>query len=87
MTYHLMVGRRPNWVGKVVDKTREMTDRSVWPAVQSVDQPRTLTPSQYGRVLRGAKDSGERNGVIVFTAEGVLEDRGKLEETKKVFRH
>jgi len=85
MAYHLMVGRKPDWVGKVVDKTREMTGRPVWPVVQSVDQPRTLAPSQYGQVLRVAKESGGRDGLIVFTAEGVLEDRDKLEETKRIF--
>jgi hypothetical protein len=85
MVYHRMCGYPPQWVGEVTAEIRTLTGKPVWPIVQSIDEPTTLSPDEYGQVLDIALGHSSSDGVLVFTMKGALE-AGKLDVTIARFR-
>ena len=85
MTYHLMCGYPPAWIGEVVQEVHDLSGKPVWPIIQSVDKPAPLSPEEYGECLDIALDHPASGGVLVFTLEGALSE-AKLAVTRDRFR-
>jgi hypothetical protein len=73
MVYHAMCGFPIKWIGEVVAEVRALSGKPVCPIIQSVDEPRALTPEEYASALDVALDHPASEGVIVFTLKGALE--------------
>jgi hypothetical protein len=85
MVYHRMCGYPPQWVGEVTAEIRTWTGKPVWPIVQSVDGPTTLSPAEHGQVLDIVLGHASSDGVLVVTMKGALQ-AGKLDVTIARFR-
>ncbi len=84
MVYHLMCGHPPAWVAEVTDEVHELSGKPVWPIIQSVDEPTSLSAAEYDQVLDIALHSESSDGVLIFTMEGALSE-AKLAVTKARF--
>jgi hypothetical protein len=85
MVYHLMCGYPPEWVGEVVEEIYELSGKPVWPIIQSVSEPTSLSAEEYGRTIDVVLHSDVSDGILVFTMKGVLLDQAKLAVTKAKF--
>lgn len=86
MVYHRMCGRSPGWIGQVTEEVQVLSGKPVWPIIQSVDEPTSLSAEEYGQAIDVALRSGGSDGVLVFTMKGVVADEAKLAVTKAGFR-
>jgi len=84
MVYHLMCGRPPGWIGEVTEEVHALSGKPVWPIIQSIDEPTTLSAEEYAEALHVALDSPASEGVLVFTLEGALSE-AKLAVTRDAF--
>lgn len=84
MAYHLMCGYPPEWIAEVTAEVHALSGKPVWPIVQSVDQPGTLSAAEYGRALDVALHHPSCAGVLVFTMAGALQE-DKLQVTTARF--
>jgi hypothetical protein len=86
MVYHGRMGRRAEWVGEYVRWLAERTGGRcrVWPIVQAQNGPRPVAAEEFERVLRMGSGGGA-TGVMMFTAQGVASDEGKLEAMRRVY--
>ena len=84
MVYHLMCGHPPAWIGEVTTEIRQLSGKPVWPVVQSINEPTTLSAEEYANALEIALRSPASDGVLVFTMEGALEE-AKLTVTRSKF--
>ena len=84
MTYHLMCGRPPSWIGEVTEAIHHLSGKPVWPIIQSVNQPVPLSAEEYGQALDIALHSPASEGVLVFKLESSL-DKAKLAITTTKF--
>ncbi|MFQ6134035.1 MAG: putative glycoside hydrolase [Armatimonadota bacterium] len=84
MSYHLMCGFPPEWVGQYNEYLVGKTGRDVWPIVQCVNQPEELPVAEFRQVLELGL-SGGATGVQVFTLKGLVEEEEKLGVVKQVY--
>jgi len=82
MVYHLMCGYLPEWVGEVVGEIYELSGKPVWPIIQSVSEPTSLSAEEYGPTIDVVLHSDVSDGILVFTMKRVLLDQAKLAVTK-----
>ena len=80
MVYHVMCGFPVAWIGDVVEEIKALGGKSVWPIIQSVDEPRPLSADEYGLALELALTHTATDGAVVFTLKGALE-KAKLDTT------
>lgn len=83
MVYHGLCHREEAWPGEYSAWLHTLTQKPVWPIVQAMNEPDTLTPESFERVVR---DAGERSGsgVILFTA-GHIDKEKRWASVKRVF--
>jgi hypothetical protein len=86
MVYHAMCGRPPAWIGEVVEEVHALSQKPVWPIIQSVDKPRQLSAEEYGQALDVGLTHPDSGGVLVFTLEGALQPE-KLAITQAKLRN
>ena len=84
MVYHAYCGRPTGWIGEVTAEVRQITGKPVWPIIQSVDEPRSVSAEEYGRALDIALERPESGGVLVFTLAGAL-NADRLAVTRERF--
>lgn len=84
MSYHLMCGFPPEWVGEYNQYLVDKTGRDVWPIVQAVNKPEDLSPAEFRQVLELGLTGGA-TGVQVFTLKALVEQEEKLEALKEVY--
>lgn len=87
MVYHGRMERRPVWVREYVEWLSNRAGRRVkiWPIVQAHNDPREIPAVEFERVMRfGA--SGTASGLMMFTAQSVAEDPGKMESMRRLYR-
>ncbi|WP_421809382.1 hypothetical protein [Flagellimonas sp.] len=90
MVYHGRMERDPNWVKENIlwfgDRLNIKKDEypKVWPIVQALNGPETISAEEFETVLRGGL-SGASSGVMMFTTSAVAEDASKAETMKKVY--
>jgi hypothetical protein len=86
MVYHGRMHREPAWVRTYLEwlsgKTRQATQ--IWPIVQAHNDPGTISASEFESVLR-AGTAGRSTGVMMFTAQSVAADPGKLEVMRRFY--
>jgi hypothetical protein len=85
MSYHVMCGQPVAWIGDVAAEIRALSNKAVWPIVQSVDAPTPLSAEEYGQALDVPLHSPAADGVLAFTLKGAL-DSAKLVITQTKFR-
>jgi hypothetical protein len=87
MVYHGRMHRSPEWVGQNVEWiSRKISKRAkIWPIVQAHNEPREIDAKEFEQVLRfGA--SGDATGVMMFTAQSVASDEGKMQVMRRIYR-
>lgn len=85
MVYHLMCGQPVDWIGQVTEEMHVLSNKPIWPIIQSVDEPRPLSAAEYGRALDVALNDPHADGVLIFNLKGAL-DEAKLTVTKAKFK-
>jgi len=84
MVYHAMCSQSIEWIGAITAEVHRLSGKPVWPIVQSIDEPRSVSAEEYGRVVDVALKHPDSSGVLVFTLAGAL-DAGKLAVTREQF--
>ena len=72
MVYHRMCGQSVDWIADVTQEIHQVTERPVWPIVQSVDMPDPLPAEEYAAALDAVLRSPHADGLLVFTMKGAL---------------
>jgi hypothetical protein len=87
MVYHGRMQRRPEWVGEYVEwLSRRLGSRAkIWPIVQAHNDPRQISANEFENVLSWGT-SGAATGVMMFTADAVASDDGKMQAMRRVYR-
>jgi hypothetical protein len=90
MVYHGRMGRDPAWVGENIEwfckklGIKYGTYPKVWPIVQAYDDPKIISPGEFGKVLKMGLSSAS-TGVMMFTAASVAGDASKTATMQKVY--
>ncbi len=74
MVYHKMQNFTFDWIAQITKKIHSLTDKPIWPIIQSVDDPPPLPANEYRRALQTALHCPAADGVLVFTRKGPLDD-------------
>jgi hypothetical protein len=85
MVYHAMCGQPVDWIGEVTAEIQALSDKPVWPIIQSVDEPRPLPAEEYSQALDIALNHVASDGVLVFHLKGALNE-AKLAVTKALWQ-
>jgi hypothetical protein len=92
MVYHGRMGKSPEWVKENIEwfcnrlNINPGAFPKVWPIVQAHNDPKIISPAEFGKVLRyGA--GAQSTGVMMFTSNAVAEDEEKIEVMKKVYNN
>lgn len=90
MVYHGRMGRDAVWVKNNIEWFCKRMDikpgafPKVWPIVQAYDEPRVISPDEFGEVLGYGSGSGA-TGIMMFTSYAVAESSAKTETLRKVY--
>ncbi len=90
MVYHGRMGRDAVWVKNNIEWFCKRMDikpgafPKVWPIVQAYDEPRVISPDEFGEVLGYGSGSGA-TGIMMFTSYAVAESSAKTETLQKVY--
>jgi hypothetical protein len=90
MVYHGRMGRDAIWVKDNIEwfckrmDIKPGTFPKVWPIVQAYDDPRVISPEEFGKVL-GYGSGAVATGIMMFTSYAVAESPAKTETLKKVY--
>jgi len=90
MVYHGRMGREAEWVKENLDwfcRNLDIETSSfpkVWPIVQAYDDPHTISPEEFEKVLRYGTGA-EATGIMMFTGNAVAENPAKMETLRKVY--
>lgn len=90
MVYHGRMGKSPEWVKENIAwfsdrlKIKAGTFPKVWPIVQSYNDPKIISATEFEKVLRYGT-SAHATGVMMFTSNSVAEDDEKIETMKNVY--
>jgi len=90
MVYHGRMGRDPAWVGENIEwfcnrlEIKPGTYPKVWPIVQAYDDPKIITPGEFGNVMKMGLSSAS-TGVMMFTASSVAGDDSKTSVMQKIY--
>jgi len=90
MVYHGRMGRSPEWVKENIEWFSQRLDLKdgafpkVWPIVQCYNDPKTISASEFEKVLRYGT-AAQSSGVMMFTSSAVAEDEGNIEAMRKVY--
>jgi hypothetical protein len=90
MVYHGRMGKNAEWVKENIQWFSDRLDLrragspKVWPIVQAHNDPGTISPEEFEKVLQfGA--TGGATGVMMFTSNAVAEEASKIAVMKKVY--
>lgn len=90
MVYHGRMGRDAVWVKDNIEWFCKRMDikpgvfPKVWPIVQAYDDPRAISPEEFGEVLGYGSGSGA-TGIMMFTSYAVAENSAKIEMMRKIY--
>jgi hypothetical protein len=84
MVYHLLCGQSPDWVQAVAEDVHAWTQKPVLPIIQSMDQPETLSPTEFAAALSHAQRANGASGALVFTLAPLLESPEKVEAVRNL---
>ena len=90
MVYHARMGRNPNWVKENIKWFCNRLDigtnsyPKVWPIIQAHNDPGIISNEEFKTVLKGGL-AAQSSGVMMFTANAVAKDDGKIEVMKNVY--
>jgi len=90
MLYHHMMERPPEWVGQYVQSLEQtgITDGEkprIWPIVQAHNKPGVVSIEEFRKVMwEGSR--APSTGVMMFTLHSLIDEPGKLQVMKDVFR-
>lgn len=84
MVYHKMCNFTVDWIGRVTEEIHRLSNKPVWPIIQSVEEPAPLSADEFAQALDVALNCPASDGVLVFTLQGALQP-DKLAVTQKYF--
>ena len=90
MVYHARMGRNPDWVKENIKWFCNRLDigtnsyPKVWPIIQAHNDPGIISNEEFKTVLKGGL-AAQSSGVMMFTANAVAKDDGKIEVMKNVY--
>jgi hypothetical protein len=90
MLYHQIMDKPTSWVDEYVKWLEEsgITDGKrprIWPIVQAHNKPGIITTEEFRQVMwNGAR--APSSGIMMFTLQSLLSERGKLEVMKDLFK-
>jgi hypothetical protein len=87
MVYHGRMHRKPEWVREYIEWLSRATrhETRIWPIVQAHNDPDTISAAEFETVLR-AGTAGRSTGVMMFTAQSVAADPGKMDVMRRFYR-
>jgi hypothetical protein len=86
MVYHKRMRREPHWVKENIDWfSKVVNGKKIWPIVQAYNDPRTVSASEFEKVLRYGL-SGRASGVMMFTTDAIADDPAKIEAMRRVYK-
>jgi len=84
MVYHKLCAREIPWIAEIAAWVRKEMGKPVWPIVQAMDEPETVTPQELRQVLETALTAPGSQGVIIFNLKALTPE--KLKVVQEVFR-
>ena len=84
MVYHKLCGRDIPWIAEICAWAAKETRRPVWPIIQAMDDPETLSPQELHEAVRTALTAPASHGVIIFNLKALSPE--KVQVVKEVFR-
>ena len=84
MLYHRMCDRSVAWIGEVTADLSGRTGRPIWPVIQAVNEPDSLSDAEFNTALKTAVEARGSTGVIVFSLGHALKE-GRMSSIKKGF--
>lgn len=84
MVYHKLCARDIDWIAETTTWVGKETGRPVWPIVQAMDEPETVTPQELRQALETALSAPRSHGVIIFNLQALNPE--KLKVVQEVFR-
>jgi len=83
MAYHKLTEKSISWIGYIVQKLDRMTEKSIVPLVQSMDEPEIISKDEFERSINIAVEQPS-DGVIVFNFEDLLLNEDKFRSFKQL---
>jgi hypothetical protein len=85
MVYHRLCHQPLAWIEAIIAEVSQLSDKPVWPIIQSIEEPQPLPAEEYGQTLELVLQSQVASGILVFNLKGALAE-GKLAVTQTKFR-
>ena len=83
MVYHTLCGRDVPWIAEIAASLGKETGKPVWPIVQAMDDPATLSPQELRQAVQTALTATGSEGVIIFNLNALNPE--KLKAVREVF--
>ena len=83
MVYHTLCGRDVPWIAEITASIGKETGKPVWPIVQAMDDPATLSPQELRQAVQTALTATGSEGVIIFNLNALNPE--KLKAVREVF--
>jgi hypothetical protein len=84
MVYHALCGRDIPWIAEITAWVGNVTGKPVWPIVQAMDDPDTVSPHELRQAVHTALAATGSDGVIIFNLKALNAE--KLTVVQEVFR-
>ena len=84
MVYHVLCGRDVPWIAEITAWVGKETGKPVWPIVQVMDDPDTVSPQELRQAVHTALAATGSDGVIIFNLKALNAE--KLTVMQEVFR-
>ena len=78
MVYHKLCGRNIPWIAETTAWVGKETGKPVWPIVQAMDEPETVTPQELRQALETALAAPGSQGVIIFNLKALTPEKLKV---------
>lgn len=82
MAYHKLTENSTSWISYIVQKLDQMTEKSIIPLVQSMNEPETISKDEFEHSINIAIKKPS-DGVIIFNFEDLLRDKDKFRSFKE----
>ena len=84
MVYHKVCGRDVSWIAEITAWVGKETGKPVWPIVQAMDDPETVSPQELRQAVHTALTTPGSDGVIIYKLKALSPE--KLTVVQEVFR-
>ena len=78
MVYHKLCGRDVTWIAEIAAWVGKETGKHVWPIIQAMDDPETLSPQELRQAVRTALTAPGSDGIIIFNLKALNPDKVRV---------